>query len=526
MRIERAFLRGTMAALALLASLPVARIGKSHQHGIRRQYHPAHIRAQRRVSQFPDGQRRRRVYRAYRQARARLVGQLVHGQADRGRGQERRQADEARGPPTSTTISTSRGRAYAQAGLSVRQEATGNVKAAGTNPFSDAELDRRRPARPQRQADTVNLYYVREFDPATKNGSTLPPQTECRTDELRRPGRPGEQHRRARTGPPAAQRQRPLEGGRHALRVERHDQPDVPGRDGVGERPGRRRPEALGHRGRARHHRAPQRRGEGDPDFPDACERRGQQPGLRQARQQQHHPRRHGRLRLGQRPSPDRDARGRRQRRRPHCRRRLPRLGDRRHPGQPHKGPANDDHVHGGLGTLALGKFADEFFKTINVISNINLFADNDINTATGIVSDRSKALDYFVPDFSLDGITWEAGELVNVFIKGWTEATTQENYVGRFRTNLEAKFVRISAVGAGIVGHDGNAQIDAIIATRAFVCGSSRSPPPWSWPPPWRSWDSDTAGGGGRSPDRSYKLRTTILGPVDPPGRIGGADE
>ena len=106
--------------------------------------------------------------------------------------------------------------------------------------------------------------------------------------------------------------------------------------------------------------------------------------------------------------------------------------------------------AHGGFGTLALGKFADEFFKTIDVISNINLFADNDINTATGMVSDRSKALDYFIPDFSLDGINWVAGELVNVFIKGWTEATTQENYVGRFRTDLEAKFVRISAVGVG----------------------------------------------------------------------------
>ena len=69
MRIERAFLRGTMAALALLASPPVHRIGQSHHHGIRRQHHPAHVRARRRVSQFPDGQRRRRVHRAYRQAR-------------------------------------------------------------------------------------------------------------------------------------------------------------------------------------------------------------------------------------------------------------------------------------------------------------------------------------------------------------------------------------------------------------------------------------------------------------------------
>ncbi len=144
-----------------------------------------------------------------------------------------------------------------------------------------------------------------------------------------------------------------------------------------------------------------------------------------------------------------------------------------------HKGPAQDDHDHGNLGckamqtgpcSLDLSAFTGDFFKTIDVVSNINLFADNDIDPNTGMVSDREKALDYHIPDFSTDLINWVSGELVNVFIPGWTKDTKQENYVARWATDIEAKYVRLSAVGAGVVGHDGNTQIDAIIAVDSKI--------------------------------------------------------
>ncbi len=139
-----------------------------------------------------------------------------------------------------------------------------------------------------------------------------------------------------------------------------------------------------------------------------------------------------------------------------------------------HKGPAQDKHDHGNLGcnplqigpcSLNLPAFNQPFFKTIDIVSNINLFADNDIDPTTGKISNREKALDYHIPDFSTDLKNWFPGTLLNVFTKGWTEDTKQEDYISRWTTDIDAKYVRLSAVGAGIVGHDGNTQIDAIIA-------------------------------------------------------------
>jgi hypothetical protein len=137
-----------------------------------------------------------------------------------------------------------------------------------------------------------------------------------------------------------------------------------------------------------------------------------------------------------------------------------------------HTGPSADNHLHGGLGELPLGTFQGDFFKIVDIISNINLYADNDINTTTGAVSDRSKALDYHIPDFSVNGTDWFPGTLVSVFQQGWTPVSNIENYITRWRTDLDAKFLRIASVGAGVVGHDGNTQIDAIIARVPEPCG------------------------------------------------------
>ena len=130
-----------------------------------------------------------------------------------------------------------------------------------------------------------------------------------------------------------------------------------------------------------------------------------------------------------------------------------------------HTGPSTDNHVHAGLGELALDAFKGPYFKLVDVVSNINLYADNDINTATGAISARSKALDYHIPDFSEDGVTWFPGSLVSVFQQGWTPISNIENYIARWQTDIEAKFLRITGVGAAVVGHDGNTQIDAVIA-------------------------------------------------------------
>jgi hypothetical protein len=124
------------------------------------------------------------------------------------------------------------------------------------------------------------------------------------------------------------------------------------------------------------------------------------------------------------------------------------------------------------LGELNLGAFQGDFFRIVDIVTNVNLYADNDINTTTGAVSDRSKALDYHVPEFSANGTDWFPGTLVSVFQQGWTPISNIENYVARWQTDLNATFLRISGVGSGIVGHDGNTHIDAIIARVPEPCG------------------------------------------------------
>lgn len=133
-----------------------------------------------------------------------------------------------------------------------------------------------------------------------------------------------------------------------------------------------------------------------------------------------------------------------------------------------HIGPDKDAHDHDNLGTLELNPYNMPFFNAVDVVSNINLYADNDIDLGTGDPSDRSKALDYHTPDFSVDGVTWIPGQLDKVFQQGWNPNTTIDDWVARWVTGVKAKYVRISGVGAGIAGHDGNTQIDAVIAAQA----------------------------------------------------------
>ncbi|MDC0935735.1 PEP-CTERM sorting domain-containing protein [Pirellulales bacterium] len=126
-------------------------------------------------------------------------------------------------------------------------------------------------------------------------------------------------------------------------------------------------------------------------------------------------------------------------------------------------------------GKLDAQAYDGSSFNAIDVFSNINRYADNDFTPGAdgrdGADPEpirRAKALDYGVPEFSLDGIDWEDGALVNVFKPGWTNAATSDNYVARWTTDLEAQFVRIARIPvANDDGHDGNAQIDAIMAVQ-----------------------------------------------------------
>ena len=118
-------------------------------------------------------------------------------------------------------------------------------------------------------------------------------------------------------------------------------------------------------------------------------------------------------------------------------------------------------HDHGGWGELDLGGFTMEFFNVVDVISQIARYTDMDVD-AGGNWSARESSLDYIL-GFSVDGQVWQDGVVQKVFIKGWTEASDADNYVARWTTDIEAKYVRILALTGD--GHDGNTQIDAIVA-------------------------------------------------------------
>lgn len=123
----------------------------------------------------------------------------------------------------------------------------------------------------------------------------------------------------------------------------------------------------------------------------------------------------------------------------------------------PHKAPDLDRSGYEG-----------DSFSHVDVISNINRYADNDTTSGASPTDKeirKAKALDYKTPEFSEDGSVWVPGQLVQVFEPGWTNGALQDDYVARWRTGIEAKYVRISALGVNSQGHDGNTQIDAVIA-------------------------------------------------------------
>ncbi|MCC5640413.1 PEP-CTERM sorting domain-containing protein [Nostoc sp. CHAB 5844] len=129
---------------------------------------------------------------------------------------------------------------------------------------------------------------------------------------------------------------------------------------------------------------------------------------------------------------------------------------------------AHTGHNHGNWGELALGRYNGNGFNVVDIVSQVARYADMDVDNA-GRWSPRESALDYLL-DFSTDGTSWKAGKPIAVFRDGWTFASKVDDWVARWQSPFDnAKFVRIAAAPLG-GNHDGNAQIDAIIAGRVEV--------------------------------------------------------
>jgi hypothetical protein len=136
--------------------------------------------------------------------------------------------------------------------------------------------------------------------------------------------------------------------------------------------------------------------------------------------------------------------------------------------GTPHPDP---DHDHGDWAELPYDAFQGSSFRVFDVISQISRYTDMDISTVDNLWSMRESALDYSV-EVSADAVNWiTLLEPSKVFIQGWTSASDAENYLARWQSPIAAKYVRIA--GLNTSGHDGNTQIDAIIA------GTSQVPEP-----------------------------------------------
>jgi hypothetical protein len=105
-------------------------------------------------------------------------------------------------------------------------------------------------------------------------------------------------------------------------------------------------------------------------------------------------------------------------------------------------------------------------FRTVDVVSLIARYADMDVGPATGKWSPRQSALDYLL-QFSADGTNWVGGTPVAVFDQGWTDQSQAEDFLARWESPVDAKFVRIQA-DTQVGQNDRNTQIDAVIAAPA----------------------------------------------------------
>jgi hypothetical protein len=126
---------------------------------------------------------------------------------------------------------------------------------------------------------------------------------------------------------------------------------------------------------------------------------------------------------------------------------------------------AHAGHDHTGLEDFVdLGDFTGPTFRVADIFSMSLLYADFDRLGAAGDFSRRRGALDYdvFFRDSS-GGL--HAGILYTVFGFGWTASTIADDYLGRWRSPVEATGVFVLAKRKNRI-FDGNVQIDAVIVS------------------------------------------------------------
>lgn len=357
---------------------------------------------------------------------------------------------------------------YAQAGLSVRLEATGNVTAAVNSPYTNAQLDAIAAQGRSGNADTINLYYVQEFNPATNNGSTVAPMSSAAlmSSVVR--------DNRANNTVAHELGHMLLNGNalwsEHATASESSDTTNlmyVAGTQAAADLDdvGQMLSATVGGHDIIEHR-------EGGANVSQIERMHGNlganNPGFvkHQANVDTHGDKADFDWVSDHRLIEGIDGGGNGADANAGVDFLVWEINNAQVLSSQHQGPAAD--AHGAApsphpGEFDLEGFSEESFHYIDVVSNINLYADNDIDTDTLAVSNREKALDYIL-QVSIDGASWFEPTLLNVFVEGWTEASDVENYLARFHTSQDVKFARVQALGAGVVGHDGNTQIDAII--------------------------------------------------------------
>lgn len=128
----------------------------------------------------------------------------------------------------------------------------------------------------------------------------------------------------------------------------------------------------------------------------------------------------------------------------------------------------NLGHNHEGLAVFKdTLDFGGAFFRTVDVFSLDVQFDEAD--GSGGLQFTSGSVLDY---DLFFLGLNDEivAGVLDTIFINNWANAQNADDYLGRWISPIPAAGVLIRAHAFGDRGHDGNTQIDAIIASPLVV--------------------------------------------------------
>ncbi len=119
-------------------------------------------------------------------------------------------------------------------------------------------------------------------------------------------------------------------------------------------------------------------------------------------------------------------------------------------------------HLQTGLGDFDHPSDFSGSFRYADVFSLTTRYSDFDRTSLGGDFSARNGALDYEV--LFIDAQQQQhLGILDTVFASGWTDNTTADDFLGRWRSPVDAVALLILANSSGGI-YDGNTQIDAVI--------------------------------------------------------------